>query len=76
MTPDILCIGSILWDIIGRTHVPLAIGGDVPGRITRLPGGVANLALPLTPAVGDEWEEDVTHWNLMQFDLPAPPPIP
>ncbi|MBD9478207.1 hypothetical protein [Pseudoxanthomonas sp. PXM02] len=35
---------------------------------------VANLALPLTPAAGDEWEEDVTRWNLMQFDLPDPPP--
>jgi len=48
MTPDILCIGSVLWDIIGRTHVPLAMGGDVPGRITRLPGGVAlNIAATL-----------------------------
>ena len=48
MKPDILCIGSVLWDIIGRTHVPLAIGGDVPGRITRLPGGVAfNIAMTL-----------------------------
>ena len=48
MTPDILCIGSVLWDIIGRTHVPLATGGDVPGRITRLPGGVAlNIAVTL-----------------------------
>ena len=36
---------------------------------------VANLALPLTPAAGDEWEEDVTRWNLMQFDLPDPPPL-
>jgi hypothetical protein len=35
---------------------------------------VANLALPLTPVAGDEWEEDVTRWNLMQFDLPDPPP--
>jgi hypothetical protein len=35
---------------------------------------VANLALPLTPTAGDEWEEDVTRWNLMQFDLPDPPP--
>ncbi len=35
---------------------------------------VANLALPLTPAAGDEWEEQVTRWNLMQFDLPDPPP--
>ena len=48
MTPDILCIGSVLWDIIGRTHVPLALGGDVPGRITRVPGGVAlNIAVTL-----------------------------
>lgn len=31
---------------------------------------VANLALPLTPVQGDEWEEDVTRWNLYQFDLP------
>lgn len=46
--PDILCIGSVLWDIIGRTHVALAPGGDVPGRITRLPGGVAfNIAMTL-----------------------------
>ncbi len=48
MTPDILCVGSVLWDIIGRTHVALAVGGDVPGRITRLPGGVAlNIAMTL-----------------------------
>lgn len=48
MRPDILCIGSVLWDIIGRAAVPLAPGGDVPGRITRLPGGVAlNIALTL-----------------------------
>lgn len=31
---------------------------------------VANLALPLTAASGDEWEEQVSRWNLMQFDLP------
>lgn len=48
MSPDILCIGSVLWDIIGRAAVPLAPGGDVPGRITRLPGGVAlNIAMTL-----------------------------
>ena len=47
-TPDILCIGSTLWDIIGRTHLALRLGGDVPGRITRLPGGVAlNIAMTL-----------------------------
>jgi len=46
--PDILCIGSVLWDIIGRTDAPLRARGDVPGRITRLPGGVAmNIAMTL-----------------------------
>ncbi len=46
--PDILVIGSVLWDIIGRTPVPMATGADVPGRITRLPGGVAlNIAMTL-----------------------------
>jgi sugar/nucleoside kinase (ribokinase family) len=47
-TPDILCIGSVLWDIIGRTSRPMHVGSDVPGRITRLPGGVAwNIAMTL-----------------------------
>ena len=41
MTPDILCIGSVLWDIIGRSPTSMRLGSDVPGRITRLPGGVA-----------------------------------
>lgn len=56
-TPDILCIGSVLWDIIGRAPVHMRAGSDVPGRITRLPGGVAmNIAMTLvnfglTPAV-------------------------
>jgi len=56
-TPDILCVGSVLWDIIGRSHLSLHLGSDVPGRITRLPGGVAmNIAVTLarfgvTPAL-------------------------
>ncbi|WP_284265125.1 PfkB family carbohydrate kinase, partial [Roseicyclus amphidinii] len=46
--PDILCIGSVLWDIIGRTDLPMALGNDKPGRIARLPGGVAlNIAMTL-----------------------------
>ncbi|MGR3321294.1 MAG: PfkB family carbohydrate kinase [Pseudooceanicola sp.] len=45
-TPDILCIGAVLWDIIGRSASHMAAGSDVPGRITRLPGGVAmNIAM-------------------------------
>ncbi len=48
MTPDILCIGAVLWDIIGRTPAPMQVGQDVPGHITRLPGGVAlNIAMTL-----------------------------
>ena len=56
-TPDILCIGSVLWDIIGRTPSQMRLGADVPGRITRMPGGVAmNIAMTLrqfglTPAL-------------------------
>ena len=47
-TPDILCIGSVLWDIIGRSPTAMRLGSDVPGRITRLPGGVAmNIAATL-----------------------------
>jgi sugar/nucleoside kinase (ribokinase family) len=46
--PDILCIGSVLWDIIGRAETAMPLGADVPGRITRLPGGVAlNIATTL-----------------------------
>jgi sugar/nucleoside kinase (ribokinase family) len=48
MGPDILCIGAVLWDIIGQSPRPMALGADVPGRITRLPGGVAmNIAVTL-----------------------------
>ncbi len=56
-SPDILCIGSVLWDIIGRAPAAMRLGSDVPGRITRLPGGVAmNIAMTLhrfglTPAL-------------------------
>ncbi len=55
--PDILCIGSVLWDLIGRSPARMRMGADVPGRIMRLPGGVAmNIAMTLrrfgmTPAL-------------------------
>ncbi|MFP4406848.1 PfkB family carbohydrate kinase [Rhodosalinus sp.] len=46
--PDILCIGSVLWDVIGRTPAAMPPGADVPGRIARTPGGVAlNIAMTL-----------------------------
>ena len=39
--PDLVVIGSLLWDILGLAPEQIARGGDVPGRITRQPGGVA-----------------------------------
>lgn len=67
-TPDILCIGSVLWDVIGRSEAAMRQGSDMPGRITRLPGGVGlNIAMALacfglTPgllsAVGRDAEGD------------------
>ena len=47
-TPDILCIGSVLWDVIGRSENAMQQGSDMPGRITQLPGGVAlNIGMAL-----------------------------
>ena len=38
----------MLWDVIGRSTRAMQAGSDVPGRITRLPGGVAmNIAMTL-----------------------------
>ena len=46
--PEILCIGSVLWDVIGRSTQAMQAGSDVPGRVTRLPCGVAmNIAMTL-----------------------------
>lgn len=66
--PDILCIGSVLWDVIGRSARTMHQGADMPGRITRLPGGVAlNIAMTLArdglrpallSAVGQDAEGD------------------
>ena len=48
MSHGFLCAGAALWDIIGRTAVPLPPGADVPGTVIRRPGGVAlNIALAL-----------------------------
>ena len=67
-TPDILCIGAVLWDIIGRCEKPMRQGADMPGRISRLPGGVAlnigmafarfGLVPGLLSAVGSDPEGD------------------
>ena len=67
-TPDILCIGSVLWDVIGRSPISMRLSSDEPGRITRLPGGVAmniavtlrrlNLIPALLTAIGRDSEGD------------------
>ncbi|MCF2870634.1 PfkB family carbohydrate kinase [Octadecabacter sp. G9-8] len=82
--PDILCIGSVLWDIIGRSSSHMRSGSDVPGRITRLPGGVAmNIAMTLvnfglTPALlsavgrdveGDELVLEATRMGMITDHL-------
>ena len=46
--PDIICIGSVLWDVIGRSTAKMNLAADQPGKIIRIPGGVAlNLAMSL-----------------------------
>lgn len=67
-TADILCIGSVLWDVIGRSENQMRQGSDMPGRITQLPGGVAlNIGMALArfglkpallSAVGQDAEGD------------------
>ncbi|MEM8752603.1 MAG: PfkB family carbohydrate kinase [Pseudomonadota bacterium] len=46
--PGVLCLGSALWDVIGRTDRDMPYGADRPGRVQRVPGGVAmNIAMAL-----------------------------
>lgn len=46
--PRILCIGAMLWDVIGHAPRRVAAGEDLAGRIVQRPGGVAlNVALAL-----------------------------
>lgn len=64
--PDILCIGALHWDVIGRCGGRLGAGDDRPGRVIRRPGGVAfNIARALLregmrpillAAIGDDAE--------------------
>ncbi|GGH25172.1 Sugar or nucleoside kinase, ribokinase family [Cribrihabitans marinus] len=78
---DILCIGSVLWDVIGRSASHMRQGSDVPGRITRLPGGVAmNIAMTLvrfgmTPvlltAIGRDAEGDELVRACLQLGMDA-----
>ena len=81
MSTQILCIGSVLWDVIGRANAVMRVGSDVPGRIQRLPGGVVmNIAMTLrrfdlTPvlltAIGrdDEGDELITAARRMEMNV-------
>lgn len=45
----VLCIGAMLWDVIGQSFEEISPGADMPGSIAQLPGGVAfNVAISLT----------------------------
>lgn len=46
--PEILCIGSALWDVIASASAFMETGHDIAGIIRRRPGGVAlNVAVTL-----------------------------
>lgn len=46
--PDILCLGALHRDLIGRVEAPAPPGADLPGRVVSRPGGVAmNVAAAL-----------------------------
>lgn len=46
--PEILCLGAMMWDVIGHASAALSVGEDAPGRIHQRPGGVAlNVAIAL-----------------------------
>ena len=69
MNASVICIGSVLWDVIARAEHDMTPGHDSPGRITRRPGGVAyNIGAALTArripvellsAVGNDPEGDL-----------------
>lgn len=55
---------------IGANGAPKGLlfpsGGAVQGKRMI----VANLSFPLTATSGDEWEEEVTRWTLVSFEIP------
>ena len=64
---SIICIGSVLWDIIGRHSESQAVGFDVGGAISMLPGGVAmNIATALR-----KLDQDVLLLTYLGKDAPG-----
>jgi len=62
------------FDGIGADGAPLGLLFPAATAVQGNRMLVANLALPLTPREGDEWEEKVTRWTLVQFDIPKVDP--
>lgn len=75
----LICIGSVLWDIIGKCNEPMVAGSDKPGRIQKIPGGVAlNIAMALRKhgfeiellsSVGTDRDGDALLSSLTQMGL-------
>ena len=69
---DIICIGSVLWDVIGRCPDPMKHGFDRSGHIRRHPGGVIyNIAkalsnLNISPALITSLGQDAEGDELIQ----------
>ena len=78
---EIICAGSVLWDIIGSVETDLSISQDKPGAILRRPGGVAfNIAQKLSifglkpiilSAIGNDAEGNqlIDHCKKLGFDM-------
>ena len=45
---NIICIGSMGWDLIGKTNNQMRLGDDIPGKVEIKIGGVAaNIAISI-----------------------------
>jgi hypothetical protein len=76
---DVLSILNENGRVIAKLGAFLGIRGDGSPRGLLFPASlvivddkifVTNLALPLTPAEGDEPEEDVTRYTISRIDIP------
>ncbi|MGI9524323.1 MAG: PfkB family carbohydrate kinase [Hyphomicrobiaceae bacterium] len=75
----IICIGSVLWDVIGRASGCMSLGSDEPGKIKRSPGGVTlNVARKLhgfgmqptiLSAIGTDRDGDELLGEIMRMGL-------
>ena len=52
----VLCLGAVLWDVIGRSPAPMGPGADVPGRIRHQPGVVMVESRPSNHQTMARWK--------------------